>query len=170
MGVAERTLRKWQADGCPGFRKDGWIDLETVRKWRRVRDEENQRKRRSRALDSRHPTASSSSSSSNGTPDKAGTDWADAYRKVKAIEAKHKLDERLGRFVPIEDLDGLLAERAVEFRKDLERLQRTLPARFPTVAAELAEALRAEVRRMLESYSRPDPILKGRKRSKGRHS
>lgn len=81
-----------------------------------------------------------------------------AYKHWRARLAELEYLQKTGEFVPVEDRDALLAQRALEFRRGLEAaLLHRLPPRLATLydPAAIAEMLEGVIRELMEKYTRP---------------
>ena len=153
LGVQRGTVSKWKAKGLP-IGADGKITMDEAQEWRRGR---RSGKRDGDALmPGEHELAQSAE----------GVAAMTQFRKARAAREMLVVKELRGELVPLTEIDGLLVQRALEFRNALAAIESRVPARFPEVAAKLKKVLHDEFRALLERYSRPDPLLEGGKRKK----
>ena len=157
-GFSERTIRDYQARGWDG-------DPASLESWRR----ENLRRRGSRSALPRMDRRGPEEEESGTERASGGTDWSAEYRRVKTLQALLELKHRQGELIRREDVDRLFLERVAEVRAGLLLIPRTVARRLAHQSAEVVEEeLEAEVRKLLERFSRGDPILEGKTRNRGK--
>lgn len=157
-GFSERTVRDYLARGWDG-------DPASLETWRRS----NLRRRGSRSALPRMDRQSSEEAESAGEKPPGATDWSSEYRRVKTLQALLELKHRQGELIRREDVDRLFLERVAEVRAGLLLIPRTVARRLAHQSAEVVEEeLEGEVRKLLERFSRGDPILEGKTRNRGK--
>jgi len=161
LGVSKATATRWKKKGLP-LNPAGKITIAAAEAWRA------QPKNKPKQAGKAQGDALIPSEKNELEEDAAGRKALTQYRQAKAAKEMMAVRELRGELVPISEIDGLLVTRALEFRRGLESLENKLPARFPEVAAKLKAALHAEFRSLLLRYSRPDPILDGKRKRKKR--
>lgn len=143
LGVTRQTIIRWKSEDMP-VEPDGSYDPVKVASWR----------------DLVHPDQSQSSPD----PDKEaisedGKKWDSDYRKWKAKLAEVAYQKAIGELIPRADVEQLLTDRAVEFRRALLERSRRLSLRLAGMtAAEIQAALQADAIDMLRAYTRPHQL------------
>lgn len=154
IGVSKATVSRWKRRGLP-LNAAGKITIAGAEVWRGSQTSKVG-KHDGDALIPNEATAL--------RDDREGKKALTQYRRAKAAKEMMAVRELRGELVPIQEIDGLLVQRALEFRRGLEALENKLPARFPEVAAKLKAALHDEFRNLLLRYSREDSLLSGGRR------
>lgn len=156
LGVSPATVTRWKSKGLP-LSVAGKISIASAEAWRAIQKSQ---------VGKHDGDALIPDEASVLSDDVEGKKALTQYRRAKAAREMIAVRELRGELVPIQEIDGLLVQRALEFRRGLEALENKLPARFPEVAAKLKEALHEEFRNLLLRYSRDDSLLKGERRPK----
>lgn len=155
IGVNRATLYRWKDRGMPVL-ENGRIDLEAVAAWKlEAEDRRKQKPAHETALMPEEPVTT--------TADPGNAEavrWATMYRKARALREVHNLKVLQEEYIRRDEVRDLLVSRALEFRRALEGLQHRLPPVLgPADERECSRLLTLEFRRILEDYSRPDPLL-----------
>lgn len=161
-GLSQWTIRDYKRRGWDG-------DLTTLEEWRRA----TLSKSGPRPL-LPHPDRRERSDQDPAAELAEGElerDWTTEFRRVTTLQALIELRARQGDLIRREDVERLWALRVAEVRAGLLLLPTALARRIANQPAEVvAEELEAEVRKILERYSRGDPILEGKPRKRGKGS
>ena len=151
VGVSKATVSRWKRKGLP-LNAKGLITIAQAEAWRATQKSQ---------VGKHDGDALIPDEATSLSDDVEGKKALTQYRRAKAAKEMIAVRALRGELVPLEEIDGLLVQRALEFRRGLEALENKLPARFPEVAAKLKAALHDEFRNLLLRYSRNDALLDG---------
>lgn len=158
LGVTPKTVYRWIADGMPGGNTGPW-DIAAIKAWARARRSESARRTEHVGPHAGEwPKEVPRGTSAAGVREKmeaATLKWREA-RAGKETVALRKLQ---GELIEKAEVERLLVERALAFKKSLTSLGRRLA---PLVAGmdvrEAAARIDDEARAILVAYSRPAQV------------
>ncbi len=151
LKVSRKTVYQWKKQ--PGFpvEPDGTYDPERIMAWRGA-EVENQ-------MELPGPQIAVSEK----------VWWEKEFRKFRALLAEVSYHKEKGELIPRAEVEALLVDRAVEFKKALLGRGRRLSLRLSHKdSKECQKILDADSLQILETYSRPNPLTDKTKPKKRR--